>query len=235
MVDTTTQIACIGGAALASMFLALVWVMLRSRRRNARQRQAEQETAYDAAVVGYRAAVETGLRRRAQLVELLEVTFAGRSDRALTSAGSAAIDSSVSRLYLDLALAGDDHLRREGILGVVRRGISDIEILMPEAPLPPAPVARLGRRARRSASQWQAARAAELEPLRALLVDPAFEGPVESPVESTVESTVDDARDTATDTTAHHAVGTDALQAAPVPVQKIVAQQQVGSELAVAS
>ena len=109
----------------------------------ARHNQAEQQAAYDASVASYRKAVATGLQRRAQLVELLEVAFAGRTDRALTSAGCADIDGSVSRLYLDLALAGDDHGRREAILRVVRRGISDVEMLMPEVPLPPAPVARL--------------------------------------------------------------------------------------------
>jgi hypothetical protein len=171
MVSTTTQVVCIGAAALASMLCALVWVTFRHRRRVARQTQAEQQAAYDASVAGYRTAVATGLQRRAQLVELLEVAFAGRTDRALTSAGSGDIDGSVSRLYLDLALAGDDHALRESILRVVRRGISDVEMLMPEVPLPPAPVARLSRRARRRADQWQAGRAAELDSLRALLGD----------------------------------------------------------------
>lgn len=175
MVDTTTQIVGIGGAALASMLCALVWVALRHRRRTARRHQAEQQATYDAAVIRYRSSVASGLVRRAQLVELLEVAFAGRTDRALTTAGSVDIDSSVSRLYLDLALAGDDHVRREGILRVVRRGISDVEMLMPEVPQPPAPVARLGRRARRRATQWQAACAAQGDSLGALLQDHAPE------------------------------------------------------------
>lgn len=182
MVGTTTQIVGIGVAALASMLCALVWVTFRHRRRVARQNQAELQTSYDAAVAGFRAAVAHGLLRRTQLVELLEVAFVGRPDRALTTAGSADIDDSVSRLYLDLALAGDDHARREGILRVVRRGISDIEMLMPEVPLPPAPVTRLSRRARRRAQQWQAARAAELDSLRALLEDQVVEPVVTVPV-----------------------------------------------------
>jgi hypothetical protein len=200
MVATSTQIVGMGGAALASMLCALVWVTFRHRRRVARHNQAEQQAAYDASVTSYRKAVATGLQRRAQLVELLEVAFAGRTDRALTSAGCADIDGSVSRLYLDLALAGDDHGRREAILRVVRRGISDVEMLMPEVPLPPAPVARLSRRARRRADQWQAGRAAELDSLRGLLKDGAL----------------------------------DRLPAVPVPAQK-VAEQHVGSELAIAS
>jgi hypothetical protein len=182
MVGTTTQIVGVGGAALASMLCALVWVTFRHRRGVARRAQAEQQSAYDTAVSGFRAAVAHGLLRRTQLVELLEVAFAGRPDRALTTAGSADIDDSVSRLYLDLALAGDDHARREGILRVVRRGISDIEILMPEVPLPPAPVTRLSRRARRRAEQWQAARAAEVDSLRSLLEDHAVEPLVAVPV-----------------------------------------------------
>jgi hypothetical protein len=171
MVDPTTQTVALGGAALASMLVAFVWVAIRRRRRNARRHQAEQQAAYDAAVTAYRAAVAAGHRRRTQLVELLEVAFAGRSDRALTSAGSPEIDDAVSRLYLDLALAGEDHVRREGVLRVVRRGISDVELLMPEVPLPPDPAARLGRRARRRAAQWQGARTGELDALRALLHD----------------------------------------------------------------
>ena len=183
MVGITDQIVGIGGAALASMLCALVWVTFRHRRRVARQSQAEQQAAYDAAVSGFRAAVSEGLLRRTQLVELLEVAFAGRPDRALTTAGGADIDDSVVRLYLDLALAGDDHTRREWILRVVRRGISDIEMLMPEVPLPPAPVTRLSRRARRRAQQWQATRAAELDSLRALLEDQAVEPVVAVPVQ----------------------------------------------------
>jgi hypothetical protein len=182
MVGTTVQIVGIGGAALASMLCALVWVTFRHRRRVARRNQAEQQTAYDAAVTGFRGAVSEGLLRRTQLVELLEVAFAGRPDRALTTAGSADIDGSVARLYLDLALAGDDHARREGILRVVRRGISDIEMLLPEVPLPPAPVTRLSGRARRRAQQWQAARAAELDSLRALLQGQVVEPVVTLPV-----------------------------------------------------
>jgi hypothetical protein len=182
MVGTTVQIVGIGGAALASMLCALVWVTFRHRRRVARRNQAEQQTAYDAAVTGFRGAVSEGLLRRTQLVELLEVAFAGRPDRALTTAGSADIDGSVARLYLDLALAGDDHARREGILRVVRRGISDIEMLLPEVPLPPAPVTRLSGRARRRAQQWQAARAAELDSLRALLEGQVVEPVVTLPV-----------------------------------------------------
>jgi hypothetical protein len=182
MVGTTTQIIGIGGAALASMLCALVWVAVRHRRRTARRHQAEQQAAYDVAVDRFRAAVSVGQLRRAQLLELLEVAFAGRTDRALTTAGSADIDASVSRLYLDLALAGDDHGRREAILCVVRRGISDVEMLMPEVPLPPAPVARLSRRARRRARQWHLARAAELDSLRALLEDPAAERAAAVPV-----------------------------------------------------
>ncbi len=200
MVSTTTQVVSIGGAALASMLCALVWVTFRHRRRVARQDQAEQQAAYDASVTGFRTAVATGLQRREQLVELLEVAFASRTDRALTADGSSDIDGSVSRLYLDLALAGDAHARREGILRMVRRGISDVEMLMPEVPLPPAAVARLSRRARRRAYQWQAERATELDSLRALSKDAAL----------------------------------DRVPAAPVPAQK-VAQQHVGSELAIAS
>jgi hypothetical protein len=177
MVGITTQSAGIGGAVLASMLCAVVLVVHRHRRRVARQDQAAQQTAYDGAVARFRAAVSEGLLRRAQLVELLEVAFAGRTDRALTTAGSVDIDGSVSRLYLDLALAGDDHARREDILRVVRRGISDIEMLMPEVPLPPTPVARLSRRARRRAQRWHAARAAELDSLRALLEDRTAELP----------------------------------------------------------
>jgi hypothetical protein len=171
MVATTTQIVGMGAAALASMLCALVWVTFRHRRRVARRNQADQQAAYDAAVTAYRSAVATGLQRRGQLVELLEVAFAGRTDRALTPAGSADVHGSVSLLYLDLALAGDDPARREAILRVVRRGISDVEMLIPEVPLPPSPVARLSRRARRRAAQWQAARATELDSLRALLID----------------------------------------------------------------
>ena len=183
MVGITDQIVGIGGAALVSMLCALVLVTFRHRRRVARRNQAEQQAAYDAAVSGFRAAVSEGLLRRTQLVELLEVAFAGRPDRALTTAGGADIDDSVVRLYLDLALAGDDHTRREWILRVVRRGISDIEMLMPEVPLPPAPVTRLSRRARRRAQQWQATRAAELDSLRALLEDQAVEPVVAVPVQ----------------------------------------------------
>jgi hypothetical protein len=182
MVGITTEIAGIGGAALASVLFVLVGITVRHRRRVARHHQAEQQAAYDATVTGFRGAVSVGQLRRAQLVELLEVAFAGRTDRAITTAGSAGVDASVSRLYLDLALAGDDHGRRETILRVVRRGISDIEMLMPEVPLPPAPVARLSRRARRRAQQWHAARAAELDSLRALLEDPAIERAAAVPV-----------------------------------------------------
>ncbi len=187
MVDITTQIAGFGAAAVAGTLVALVVVTLalvvhRHRRQVARRNQAEQQTAYDAAVTRFRAAVSVGVLRRAQLVELLEVAFAGRTDRALTTAGSADIDGSVSRLYLDLALAGDDHALREAILRVVRRGISDIEMLMPEVPLPPAPVARLSRRARRRAQRWHATRAAELDSLRALLEGPAVEPAAAAPV-----------------------------------------------------
>jgi hypothetical protein len=171
MVSTTAQVVSISAAALASMLVALAWVTFRVRRRNARERQTEQQAAYGAAVTGFRTAVAEGLHRRAQLVELLEVAFSVRTDRALTSSAGAAIDGSVSRLYLDLALAGDDQTRREAILCMVRRGISDVDILMPEVPLPPGPVARLGRRARRRAGTWQAARTAELDSLRALLAD----------------------------------------------------------------
>ncbi len=182
MVSTTTQVVSISGAALASMLCALVWVTFRHRRRVARQDQAEQQAAYDASVTGFRTAVATGLQRREQLVELLEVAFASRTDRALTADGSSDIDGSVSRLYLDLALAGDDHARREGILRMVRRGISDVEMLMPEVPLPPAPVARLSRRARRRADQWQAERATELDSLRGLLRDAALDRVPAAPV-----------------------------------------------------
>lgn len=166
--ETTVQLYAAGAALILSMTLSSIIVSIRHRRSNARRHQAEQQTAYDVAVTGYRAATEHGLRRRAQLLELLEVAFAARTDRALTSAGSIDVDSSVSRLYLDLALAGEDHLRRETILRVVRRGISDVEMLMPEVPLPPAPAAKLGRRARRAADQWHTARTAELAGLRTL-------------------------------------------------------------------
>jgi hypothetical protein len=167
--DTTAQMVALSASALVSTVLGALIVGVRHRRRAAAQRQAEQEAAYDAAVAGFRAAAATGRRRRVQLVELLEVAFAGRTDRALTSAGSAEVDASVSRLYLDLALAGDDHVRREGVLRMVRRGISDIDMLLPEVPVPPAPQPRLARSARRRAGQWQDARSAELEPLRALV------------------------------------------------------------------
>jgi hypothetical protein len=167
---TTVQIVALSASALISTVLSTLIVGVRHRRRAAAQRQAEQQAAYDAAVAGFRTAAATGQRRRAQLVELLEVAFAGRTDRALTSAGSAEVDASVSRLYLDLALAGDDHARREAVLRMVRRGISDVEMLMPEVPLPPAPQARLARGARRRAGEWRAARTAELDSLRALLV-----------------------------------------------------------------
>jgi hypothetical protein len=167
---TTVQIVALSASALISTVLSTLIVGVRHRRRAAAQRQAEQQAAYAAAVAGFRTAAATGQRRRAQLVELLEVAFAGRTDRALTSAGSAEVDASVSRLYLDLALAGDDHARREAVLRMVRRGISDVEMLMPEVPLPPAPQARLARGARRRAGEWRAARTAELDSLRALLV-----------------------------------------------------------------
>lgn len=167
--ETTVQLYAGGTALVLGMTLSYLMVSFRHRRRRARLQQAEQQAAYDAAVTGFRASVELGLRRRSDLLELLEVAFAGRSDRALTAAGSAAIDAAVSRLYLDLALAGADHVRRESVLRMVRRGISDIEMLLPEVPIPPAPVTRLNRRTRRAAQEWHTARSAELDSLRALV------------------------------------------------------------------
>jgi hypothetical protein len=211
---TMAQVVVLSVSALVSTVLSALIVGLRHRRRVAAERQAEQEAAYDAAVAGFRASVEAGLRRRAQLVELLEVAFAGRTDRALTSAGSPDVDAAVSRLYLDLALAGEDHGRREAVLRMVRRGISDIEMLIPEVPLPPAPQARLRRAAHRRAVEWQAARTSELGALRGLLVTaPAEPADVAHPV----------------------TVPAPAVVTMPVPAQHGVAGLSVGTDLAIAS
>ena len=62
--------------------------------------------------------------------------------------------------------AGDDEELRAGSLRTLRRGVSDLEMLLPEPPSPPAPAARLSRGARARAEEWPRSATAELDGLR---------------------------------------------------------------------
>lgn len=150
--------------------LVLMPWRLRHDRRAALAAQADAQAGYEAAVTHFRAAVGESAQYRAELAELLALAESGRTDRAVAAKVDAAPDpdAPIARLYLDLALVGDDEPRRQAVIRTVRQGLSDLEMLLPEPPAAPVPVPGLPRRARAEAERWHAARAAERGELQRL-------------------------------------------------------------------
>lgn len=154
--------------AAASLVLLVAIIFLGVRRRlAAAEAQAFHEKAYGESVAAYRAQVEHLLGRRAELLDGIAAIESGHVDERLAEHDIDTSDA-VARIELDVVLAGDDHERRASSLRTLRRGVSDIEMLLPEAPLPPEPVARLSRAARRRAESWTQQRTEELAALRGL-------------------------------------------------------------------
>jgi len=172
--STQTIIAvavAVAGAAVL-LILGLAARALVGRRRAAEAAQADSVADHERAVTDFRRNVEESRARRAELVELLAVAEAGRTDRMLAARPDqdqdTDPDSPIGRLYLDLALAGPDTPQYAAVIRTVRRGISDLDMLLPEAPQPSRPVPGLGRKARAAAERWYAEQMADVPALREL-------------------------------------------------------------------
>ena len=166
-VDSMQGYAPIAAAAAVALIAGVAMLAVVRRRRRAAAAQSVTQEAYAASVASYRAQVEQLLARREDLLAAITAIESGHIDEALHEQDIDTTDP-VARLELDVLLAGDDQEQRASSLRTLRRGVSDIEMLLPEAPLPPAPVVQLSRRFRRRAEQWAQDRTAELDSLRAL-------------------------------------------------------------------
>lgn len=154
-------------AAGVVALLIVVALLVVVRRRRAASAQAAAQSAHAEAVTAYRTHVEQLLARREELLSGITAIESGHIDESLQERVIDTTDP-VARLELDVLLSGDNQEQRTSSLRALRRGVSDIEMLLPEPPLPPAPVARLSRRARHRAERWRQERAAELDALRGL-------------------------------------------------------------------
>jgi hypothetical protein len=76
--------------------------------------------------------------------------------------GLAYVDEPVARQYLELALTSCAR-SRAAYLKSIRRGLQNLELRDPQAPVPPMPVPGLPRRQRRRAERWRQEQLADLE------------------------------------------------------------------------